>query len=148
MASRPVPSRRADYPLAEVIATRWADNDIYGHVNNAAYFGFVDSAVNRYMIARAGIDIHGGPLIALVVETGCRYHAALAFPQAVEVAMKVARLGTSSVTWHVGLFSAPARAETPAAAEAHFTHVLVDRHSRRPTAWPDTMRNALSAAMG
>jgi acyl-CoA thioester hydrolase len=146
--SRPPPSRRAAFPLAATLSTRWADNDVYGHINNAAYYGLIDTAVNRYMIASAGIDIHSGPVIALVVETGCRYHAPLVFPQDVEVALKVARLGTSSVTWHAALFVAPAAAEAEAAADAHFTHVLVERATRRPTPWPDAMRDALTAAMG
>lgn len=148
MTSRLPPSRRVEFPIAERFASRWADNDVYGHMNNAAYYGFIDSAVNRFMIARAGIDIHAGPLIALVVETGCRFHQPLAFPQEIVVAMKVARLGTSSVTWHVGLFDAGTRAEDEASADAHFTHVLVDRETRRPQPWPDAMRNALASAMG
>lgn len=148
MSTRPPPSRRGEFPVTETFASRWADNDVYGHINNAAYYGFIDSAVNRFMIARAGIDIHAGPLIALVVETGCRYHQPLAFPQAVEVAMKVMRVGTSSVRWHAGLFEAPAGYGDPAAADAHFTHVLVDRATRRPSAWPDAMRDALTSAMG
>ncbi|ORE91926.1 acyl-CoA thioesterase [Acuticoccus yangtzensis] len=145
---RPPPSRLSDYPLSETFTTRWADNDVYGHINNAAYYGFIDTAVNRYMIARAGIDIHAGPVIALVVETGCRYHAPLSFPQDVVVALKVARIGTSSVTWHAGLFEAPAGPGATAAAEAHFTHVLVARDTRRPEPWPDQMRDALASAMG
>ncbi|WP_108658758.1 acyl-CoA thioesterase [Acuticoccus kandeliae] len=148
MAARLPPSRRADYPLCETIASRWADNDVYGHVNNAAYYTLIDSAVNRYMIVRAGVDIHSGPLIALVVETGCRFHHPLTFPQHIDIAMKVARLGVSSVTWHIALFESPAGAQSPAAADAHFTHVLVDRATRRPEPWPDPMRDALTAAMG
>lgn len=145
---RPPPSPRSAYALSETFATRWSDNDVYGHMNNAAYYGLIDTAVNRFMIARAGIDIHAGPLIALVVETGCRYHQPLAFPHDVEVALKVARLGTSSVTWHAGLFEAPAHDGATAAAEAHFTHVLVARDTRRPEPWPDAMRDVLTRAMG
>lgn len=145
---RPLPSERSAFPVGIRLSTRWADNDVYGHVNNAAYYGLIDTAVNRYMIARAGLDIHNGPVIALVVETGCRYHAPLAFPDDVEVALKVARIGTSSVTWMAALFGAPAGDGTTAAADAHFTHVLVARDNRRPTPWPDPMRDALVAAMG
>lgn len=148
MSERRQPSTRAAFPVGEVISTRWADNDMYGHVNNAAYYSLLDTAVNRFMIARAGLDIHAGPVIAIVVETGCRYHEQLVYPSDVEVALKVARLGKTSVTWHGGLFRAPAAAEDCAAADAHFTHVLVDRQSRRPTPWPDTMRNCLISAMG
>ena len=146
--SRPPPSRRDGFSVAYTLSSRWADNDIYGHMNNAAYYGLIDTAVNRFMIARAGIDIHTGPLIALVVETGCRYHASLEFPQEIEVALKVARLGNTSVTWAAGLFEAPSEPHSQAAADAHFTHVLVDRHSRRPAPWPATMRDVLVSAMG
>lgn len=146
--SRPPASLRRDFPVALTLASRWSDNDVYGHINNAAYYGLIDTAVNRYMIARAGLDIHAGPVIALVVETGCRYHGPLAFPDEIEVALKVSRIGTSSVTWAAALFAAPAGPEVQAAADAHFTHVLVERVSRRPTPWPDRMRDALMAAMG
>lgn len=147
MTQRQPPSRRSHYKVAEVIASRWADNDIYGHINNAAYYSFLDTAVNRFMIGKAGIDIHNGALIALVVETGCRYHEALAYPCDVEVGLQVARLGNSSVTWHGALFAAPAAPDALAAADAHFTHVLVDRETRRPTPWPDAMRDCLMSAM-
>ena len=126
---RPPPSRLSDYPLCESFTTRWADNDVYGHINNAAYYGFIDTAVNRFMIARAGVDIHAGPVIALVVETGCRYFAELAFPDPVTAGIRVGRLGTSSVRYEVGLFRGEA---DTAAAEGFFVHVYVDRHTRRP----------------
>ena len=148
MSSRPMPTLRSAFVICERLTTRWADNDVYGHINNAAYYGLIDTAVNRYMLSTAGMDIDAGPVIGLVVETGCRYHEPLAFPQDVDVALKVARLGTTSVTWQVGLFSAPAEPNASAAADAHFTHVLVDRVNRRPTPWPDGMRDALTAAMG
>lgn len=148
MANRVPPTRRADYPIAEAVTSRWTDNDVYGHINNAAYYTFLDTAVNRFMIARAGIDLHAGALIALVVETGCRFHEALAFPSDVEVGLRVARLGTTSVTWHAAFFAAPAAPGDAAAADAHFTHVLVDRASRVPTPWPDAMRDCLMTAMG
>ncbi|WMS43696.1 thioesterase family protein [Acuticoccus sp. MNP-M23] len=146
--SRDLPSLRSRFPAAYVLATRWADNDVYGHINNAAYYGLIDTAVNRFMIARAGIDIHAGPLIALVVETGCRYHSALEFPQDIEVALRVERIGRTSVTWNAGLFAAPAAPDDPAAADAHFIHVLVDRNTRRPAPWPDAMRDALAEMIG
>lgn len=148
MTERLPPARRAGFFVSETIATRWADNDVYGHVNNAAYYGFVDTAVNRFLISRAGLDFRDGPVICLVVETGLRYHAALAYPQEIEVALRVERIGTSSVTWRVGLFAAPAEPSDPCAAEGHFVHVLVDRQSRRPVAWPPAMRAALAAAAG
>ena len=120
--------------------TRWADNDIYGHVNNAAYYGFFDTAVNCFLIDQAGLDIHAGTVIGLVVETGCNYFAPLAYPQTIETGLRVARIGSSSVQYELGLF---AKGESEPAAQGRFVHVYVDRETRRPVALPDAMRSAL-----
>lgn len=133
---------RNAYPRFRPIPTRWADNDIYGHVNNAAYYGFFDTAVNCFLIEEAGLDIHGGSVIGLVVETGCNYFAALAYPETVEAGVRVARIGNSSVTYQIGLFR---EGEDEPAAQGHFVHVYVDRETRRPVSLPDAMRQALEA---
>jgi acyl-CoA thioester hydrolase len=133
---------RAAYPRFRTLPTRWADNDIYGHINNAAYYGFFDTAVNCFLIEEAGLDIHAGTVIGLVVETGCNYFAPLAFPETVEAGVRVARLGNSSVSYEIGLFKP---GEDQPAAQGHFVHVYVDRDTRRPVSLPDGMRAALEA---
>lgn len=131
---------RGDYRWWDRIATRWNDNDVYGHMNNVVHYALFDTAVNRYLIAEAGLDIHGGGVIGLVVETSCRYFAPLAYPEIVEAGVRVARIGNSSVTYEVGLFSENSES---AAAEGQFTHVYVDRQTRRPVALPTKMRAGL-----
>jgi acyl-CoA thioester hydrolase len=133
---------REAYRRFRSIPTRWADNDIYGHVNNAAYYGFFDTAVNCFLIEEAGLDIHEGNIIGLVVETGCNYFAALAYPEVVDAGIRVARIGNSSVVYHIGLFR---EGEDQPAAQGHFVHVYVDRASRRPASLPEPMRAALEA---
>ena len=122
------------------ITTRWMDNDLYGHVNNVVYYAYFVTVVNRYLIERGVLDIHGGPVIGLVVESGCRYFAPLAFPQTVVAGLRVARLGNSSVRYEVGIF----RNDDPVtAAKGHFVHVFVDRATRRPAPLPAPLRQAL-----
>nr|WP_238934429.1 thioesterase family protein [Maricaulis parjimensis] len=133
---------RSDYPRFRDLPTRWADNDIYGHVNNAAYYGFFDTAVNCFLIEEAGLDIHAGGVIGLVVETGCNYFAALAYPELVQAGVRVSRIGNSSVRYEIGLFK---EGEEEPAAQGHFVHVYVDRDTRRPVSLPDGMRAALEA---
>lgn len=131
---------RADYPHFEAVQTRWADNDIYGHVNNVAYYSFFDTAVNRYLIENCKLDIHGGDQIGLVVETGCRYFEPIAYPDALEVGIAVSRLGNSSVTYDVAIF----RAGAPnAVAAGHFVHVYVGSESRKPAPLNSGMREGL-----
>lgn len=132
---------RTDYPHMSPLQTRWADNDIYGHVNNVAYYGYFDTIVNEYLIGAGALDIHDGAVIGLVVETGCRYFAPLAFPQKLEGALRVARIGNASVRYELAVF---AEGEESPAAEGFFVHVYVDRESRRPVAnLPDLLRTAL-----
>ncbi|SDL61524.1 acyl-CoA thioesterase [Maricaulis salignorans] len=133
---------RAAYRRWRDLPTRWADNDIYGHINNAAYYGFFDTIVNCFLIEEAGLDIHNGDVIGLVVETGCNYFAPLAYPDRVEGGLRIAKIGRSSVRYEIALFKP---GEPEAAAQGHFVHVYVDRETRRPMPLPDAMRTALEA---
>jgi len=133
---------RAAYPVWREIATRWADNDAYGHVNNTVHYAWFDTAVNAWLIEVGLLNIEHGDPIGLVVETGCRYTASLTYPEPVEIGLGVERLGNSSVTYRLGVFAKGA--ETPA-AEGHFTHVYVDRASRRSAPLPEAWRAKLVA---
>lgn len=131
---------RAAYRHWTTIQTRWADNDAYGHVNNTVHYQWFDTVVNAWLIEQGLLDIEQGNPIGLVVETGCRYALSLAFPQAVELGLAVERLGGSSVTYRLGVF---AEGSEEPAAQGHFTHVYVDRDSRRPVPLPLAWREVL-----
>ena len=139
-SSRPQPCTRDSYRVFRNIQTRWADNDVYGHVNNVVYYSWFDTAVNGYLIARGALDIAAGAALGLVVETGCNYFASITFPDKVTAGIRVAHLGQSSVRYEVGLF---ANGEELTAAQGHFVHVYVDRETRRPVALPAELRVAL-----
>ena len=142
MATRAPFRPRAAYRVYRTIATRWMDNDAYGHVNNTVYYSWFDTAVNAYLVDADVLDIAHGASIALVVETGCRYARAVTFPQSVEAGIRVVHLGASSVRYEVGLFLA---GEQAAVAEGFFVHVHVDRATRRPLAFTSVWRAALEA---
>jgi acyl-CoA thioester hydrolase len=137
-------TRRADYPHHRPIPTRWADNDIYGHVNNVEYYAFFDTIINAYLIEEGGLDIHGGAVIGLCAESHCSFQAAMAFPEVVDAALRVGRLGNSSVRYEIGLFREGV--EEPAATGS-FVHVFVDRETRRPVAIPAPVRAALERVL-
>lgn len=138
--TRPLPRPRSAYRAWRTIPTRWADNDAYGHVNNVVHYAWFDTAVNAWLVDAGLLDIEHGDPIGLVVETGCRYLAPLSFPESAEVGIAVERLGSSSVTYRLGIF---AEGSNQPAAEGEFTHVYVDRVSRRPKALPDDWRSKL-----
>ncbi|GAB6388712.1 acyl-CoA thioesterase [Stutzerimonas marianensis] len=139
MADQPE-HRRADYRHFQPITTRWHDNDLYGHVNNVVYYSYFDSAVNAYLIERGGLDIHNGEVVGFVVSSGCDYFASIAFPDQIEVGLRVGRLGNSSVQYELAIFK---RGEDEASAAGRFVHVFVERATNRPTPIPGRLRAAL-----
>ena len=143
-AAKPQPEPRSAYKAFRTITTRWMDNDAYGHVNNVVYYSYFDTVVNRYLIEAGALDIERSPVIGLVVETHCNYFSSLAFPQVVEAGLRVARLGSSSVRYEIGLFAA---GEPLTAAWGHFVHVYVDRDTRRPVALPAPLNHALQGLL-
>ncbi len=144
MPARDNTETRADYREFLTITTRWMDNDIYGHINNVQYYSYFDTAVNRYLIERDVLDIHGGEVVGLVVETGCNFYHSAAFPQDIEAGIRVAHLGNSSVRYEVGLFVA---GREQSIASGHFVHVYVDRNSQRPVPIPRPLRDVLNGLL-
>lgn len=142
MAERPSFRPRSDYRTWRSIATRWMDNDAYGHVNNTVYYSWFDTVVNGYLVDAKVLDIADSATICVVVETGCRYARSITFPQTIEAGIRVVSIGTSSVRYEVGLFIA---GERQAAGEGFFVHVHVDRHTRRPLPFTPAWRAALMA---
>ena len=130
---------RAAYPYQTAITTRWNDNDIYGHINNVAYYAFFDSAANKYLIAEGGLDVATAAVIGVVVESKCNYHAPLAYPEPLVAGVRVDKIGTRSVTYGIAIFGHG----EGAAAHGYFVHVFVDRVTRKPVEIPAPLRIAL-----
>ena len=128
---------RDSYPVWREIATRWSDNDAYGHVNNIVHYSWFDTVVNGWLIEAGLLDIAAGDPIGLVVETGCRYARPLSYPEVVDVGLAVETIGKSSVRYRLGVFG---ENESEAASQGHFVHVYVSRAERRPVELPEAWR--------
>ena len=139
-AERPTRDR---YVHWERVTTRWADIDVYGHMNNARYFEIIDTVVNNHLAAATGTDIRALDAIGVVAEVGCRYFAEIGYPEPVDVGVVADKVGTSSVVYRVGLFQGEGDL---AAAEGRFVHVYVDNTdpARPVTAMPDVIRAAVT----
>jgi len=142
--SRPVAPSREDYPHFLTIPTRWHDNDIYGHVNNAVYYYFIDTVVNCYLIDNGLLDLKTSETIGLAVDTGCKFFDSIEYPDIVHAGLRVTKLGTSSVSYDIGMFKNDV---ATAAAQGHFVHVYVDEKTRRPVKISDMMREKLSTIL-
>ena len=136
---RPAPETRNAYPVLRSIPTRWMDNDAYGHVNNVVYYSWFDTAVNAWLIENGVLDIQSSPTVGLVVETHCNYFAPLAFPQTVQVGLRIAHIGASSVRYELAVFGE----DEVCAAKGHFVHVYVDAQTHRPVSVPAALKTLL-----
>jgi acyl-CoA thioester hydrolase len=142
-----------DFPVLWPVLTRWADNDMFGHLNNAVYYQLFDTAINGWI--NTNVDVNPVTMAAqgIVAESGCRYFSELHFPERLVVGLAITRLGRSSVTYRLGIFRAPEEAaaaedaeEQKLAALGHWVHVYIDRASRRPVPIPDAIRSLLLTA--
>jgi acyl-CoA thioester hydrolase len=134
-----------DFPVLWPVLTRWADNDMFGHLNNAVYYQLFDTAINGWIQTNVDLDPVATTAQGIVAESGCRYFSELHFPERLVVGLAVTRLGRSSVTYRLGIFRA-AEEPQPVAALGHWVHVYIDRTSRRPVPIPDAIRSLLSTA--
>lgn len=133
--------KKSEFRCLYPIVTRWSDNDIYGHINNVVYYSYFDSVVNRYLVEEGQLDIHQSEVVAYVVNSQCQYFSPLAYPQDVEVGLRVGKLGNSSVIYELGVF---AKNQDEASAFGSFVHVFVDRKTDQSTPIPETIRGALA----
>src|ERR1700747_2341982 len=102
----------SNFPVLWPVGTRWADNDMFGHLNNAVYYQLFDTAINAWINTTTGLDPLAPPALGIVAESGCRYFSELHFPESLGVGIAVTRLGRSSVTYRLGVFRASAPTET------------------------------------
>ena len=140
--SRPAPTTQADFTHFLAIPTRWMDNDVYGHVNNVVYYSYFDTVINQYLIEMGGLDPHDGTVVGMAVETGCRFHRSLSFPDLVQAGLHIGHLGRTSVRYEIGIFR---NDEPEACADGHFVHVFVERATQRPVPIPEPIGTALSS---
>ena len=138
------PSTRDDYIVFSTITTRWFDNDVYGHMNNTIHYQLFDTVVHEYLLKQGILNSKSGSTVFLVVETGCKYFSELAFPDVISAGIKVQKLGSSSVTYNIGLFRGDA---DQASAEGHFVHVNVDRVTRQSVMINDQNRRKFKFLM-
>ncbi len=132
--SDPSTQNRSDFPYRISIPTRWNDNDMLGHVNNVVYYRYFEAIVVRFQMEEAGVDWLQDKISPQAVETLCRFHRPLSFPETIEAGLRVEDIGNSSVTFAIALFG---ENDDAAAATGHFVHVFVNAQTLKSQPIPD-----------
>lgn len=136
-----IATSRSDYRYFHTVQSRWMDNDVYGHLNNAVYYSLFDTAIAMLLAECGSPYFSSGGMNRLVVRSSCEYLSSLRFPDPITVGVKITSLGNSSIRYAVAAFGADAEA---AAAQGEFIHVCVGADDNRPVSIPDDLRAALS----
>ena len=114
---------KESYPFHMRIPTRWGDNDMLRHVNNVAYFRFIEAVVVQFQMEVAGVDWEKDAIVPVAIESLCRFHHSLSFPEQVTAGLRVMRIGGSSLTFALALYG---ESNPLPAATGRFVHVYAD----------------------
>ncbi|MDS7932835.1 thioesterase family protein [Acinetobacter sp. V91_7] len=138
--TKPVLKTRDQFKFFLDIQTRWADNDIYGHVNNVTYYSYFDTAANALLIQKTGFNIHQSQSIGLVVDSACSFFQELSFPEIIQVGVAIGKIGNTSLRYELAIFK---QGQEQASAQGHFVHVFVDRETRKTVPISESTRDVL-----
>jgi acyl-CoA thioester hydrolase len=137
------------FPVTRTLTTRWADNDMYGHMNNAVHYQLFDSVINGWIAEEAPAAVASRETLGVVAESGCSYFTELSYPDDVVVGLRVDHLGRSSVVYDLGLFPLPRQQDAQPgaiAARGRWVHVYVDPRTRQSVPIPRDIRRVLEQA--
>ena len=100
-------TQRSDFPYSHPLRVRYSEIDAQGVVFNAHYLTFFDVALNEYlreiafdyhaMVAEEGLDFH-------LVKSTVEYLGPIRFDEVIDIAVRPARIGNSSLTWELAVF--------------------------------------------
>ncbi len=128
---------RQNYRFFVTRPTRWDDNDHYGHMNNAVYYFYFDSTLCDYFTKLTDGTFMHSPVAAYVAHSQCNYRTSVCYPDKIEMALRINRIGRTSVQYGLAMFR---QGDEQAAAHGTFTHVFVNRETGRPVPVPDDIR--------
>ena len=136
----------SDFPVVIELPVFWGDQDAFGHVNNAIYFRWFESARIAYLekigLAEKRTDDHIGPILAAI---NCNYRRQVKYPDVVRIGTRVTRIGRTSVGMEQQIWS---RAHAATAADGDSTLVVFDYLAQRPFPVPESLRRAIESIEG
>lgn len=131
------------FPVVVELPVQWGELDAYGHVNNAVFFRYFESARIAYL-ERCGLieTYHRDKVGAILHSTSCRFRRALFYPDTALIGARVTQIEDDRFTMAYRVVST---AQGEVAAEGVGVVVVFDYHRREKTAIPDPVREGIAA---
>jgi acyl-CoA thioester hydrolase len=143
---------RDEYGFTFPLRVRYAEVDQQGVVFNAHYLTYYDTAITEYFRTLeydlfteahvSGADFH---TVRCVVEYKVEYKAPIRFDDELDVAVRAARIGRSSLTLLLAIFP---KGSGDLLATGEVVWVNTDQTARKPTPIPDRLRTVLKQREG
>ena len=110
---------------------------MYSHLNNTVYAMYFDAIVNTWLINECGMNPFNdksrvpnpAQQVGIMVSSYCDYFSSVSFPDVLDLGLRVANLGSTSVTYEVGVFK---QGEEDVKVVGGYTHVWCARETMRP----------------
>ncbi len=119
------------------LQVRWGDMDIFGHVNNANYFRYLEQARISWFetIGAPSGNVGHGPML---VAAACNFRIPIVYPATVEIRTYAKAPGRSSIP----IYQEIVDASEPAMlfADGDSTIVWIDYQRNKSTPLPDEVR--------
>ncbi|ADU66137.1 thioesterase superfamily protein [Desulfurispirillum indicum S5] len=120
------------------VQMRFSDIDAYGHVNNAVFFTYLETARTNFFLQSFRHFLDQG-LLFLVAHAECTYRKPIPLCESVNIDMDIAHIGRSSFTITYRIHDG-----TSLYAEAKTTMVCLEKQSGKPVSIPEELRTLLT----
>ena len=138
--------RRAAYRLLILIPVRWGDMDAYGHVNNAVFSTYFETARMKFF-ERVGVVKDGGraQVAPAIVSATINFRQQVHYPAELEAGIRCVKVGNTSFTLEHHLFRA---GTDEVVADGTSVIAWVDYAEGKAVSLPGPLREALSVDAG
>lgn len=134
---------RDDYSVCHRLRVRYSEIDAQGVVFNAHYLTYFDTALNE-AFRDADVDwlekAHESGCDVQLVRSLVEYKSSIRFDEEIDICARVARLGNSSITWHLAVIGV---ADDSLRATGEIVWVYSDLKKGQSATLPDWLRNTL-----
>ncbi|SDU35449.1 acyl-CoA thioesterase [Halopseudomonas salegens] len=132
--------QRSEFQFSTPLRVRWSDADMQGIVFNGHYLTYADVGITEYFRAlseaNAGSSVNGSDFFA--VRTLLEYRSPALYDDMLDIHVRIAKLGNSSMQFLIGIYRADELLVT-----GEIVYVHADQTSRQPMRIPDSFREAI-----
>ncbi len=137
-----VPAELSEFAVVVPWPVQWGDQDAYGHVNNTVHFRWIETARVQYLerLGLLAVQTEHGMLEPILASISCNYRRQMKYPDTVRIALRVIKIGRSSISMEHKIWSDTQQAIV---ADGQGTVVTFDYAANRSCPVPPELRAAI-----